>query len=252
VVHDIQPYDFQNEWLESAQEETKKATAARAAGTRWDFKPTWSVLKEHLFDLTDGNCAYCEAVCKHVGYGDVEHYRPKAKVAEDHGHPGYYWLAYDPHNYLPSCQICNQYVKKNHFPIADGGVRAQKPGDSLEDEQALLLNPSIHDYEEHLEFVPSVETENPGYARGISEEGKKTIEVMELNRAVLVDVRRQEQGSVRQSLKLAFIGAHSEEDPGRLARFISEVGSSTRQFLTAAVCEINAYYREFGLDSPFE
>jgi uncharacterized protein (TIGR02646 family) len=252
VVHKIDPYDFENEWQVSAQEETDKATAARQAGQSWEFKPLWGVLKEHLFDLTDGRCAYCEAVCKHVGYGDVEHYRPKAKVTEDDTHPGYYWLAYDRENYLPSCQICNQYVKKSHFPIAPGGVRAQQPGDSLEDEQALLLNPSVHDYEQHLEFVPSDETENPGYAKGISDEGKETIELMELNRDTLVDLRRQEQGSVQQALKMAFIQAITENNPGRLARFISNVHSGTRQFLTAAVCEINAFYKTWGLAPPFE
>ena len=48
-------------------------------------------------------------------------------------------LAYDHHNHLPSCQTCNRLAKKNHFPIT--GVRAYKPGDSLEDEEPLLRTP---------------------------------------------------------------------------------------------------------------
>ncbi|MGD8969558.1 MAG: hypothetical protein PVI07_18790, partial [Anaerolineae bacterium] len=47
VVHKIDPYDFENEWQVSAQEETDKATAARQAGQSWEFKPLWGVLKEH-------------------------------------------------------------------------------------------------------------------------------------------------------------------------------------------------------------
>jgi hypothetical protein len=75
---------------------------------------------------------------------------------------------------------------------------------------------------------------------------------MELNRDTLVDLRRQEQGSVQQALKMAFIQAITENNPGRLARFISNVHSGTRQFLTAAVCEINAFYKMWGLAPPFE
>lgn len=44
-------------------------------------------------------CCYCEALFRANGYGDVEHFRPKACYLTLEGktlvYPGYYWLAYD-------------------------------------------------------------------------------------------------------------------------------------------------------------
>lgn len=247
VVHLVESYDFSKDWLKRAKEETKKAIAARQAGLEWDFKAIWSDLKDHLLDLLNGKCAYCEADFRHVAYGDVEHYRPKAKVAEEEDHPGYYWLAYDPHNYLPSCQLCNQYAKKTHFPISESGVRAYKPDDPLEDEEALLLNPSINICSEHIEYVPSRKSEDPSYARGTSEEGRKTIEVMKLNRQELVNMRVQKQKYVRMEIKQSLVN----EDPDALNRILSEVVSGECSFFSAAFCEINDYYTNMGLSSPF-
>jgi len=72
-------------------------------------------------------CAYCERIYKL----DVEHYRPKAEVRDEHNnivqitdvagnlvdHPGYYWLCYEWSNLIPSCISCNREGGKNSkFP----------------------------------------------------------------------------------------------------------------------------------------
>jgi uncharacterized protein (TIGR02646 family) len=248
AVHAIEPYDFSEVWLEKAQEETQAVVAAYQAGQAWDFKPLWIELREHLLDLFQGKCAYCEADISYTGLGDVDQYRPKGKVAEDEDHPGYYWLAYDPENYLPSCQRCNQFGKRNHFPI--GGVRAYEPGDSLEDEEALLLNPYLDDYSEHLAFVPSVKLDHPGLAVGISEKGKATIEILDLNRPELVQMRRKEQANVRAAFKQAFMQAVVSEGPEAITDLLSEITRRERQFCTAAVCEIDDYYARIGFPPP--
>ena len=113
----------------------------------------WRELKWHLFDLFHGKCAYCEHKPQAGYVGDVEHYRPKGKVDEDPDHPGYYWLAYDETNLLPSCAFCNQNraAKLTHFPVA--GEHARDP-QSLAAEAPLLLNPynrQVNPFE-HLEF----------------------------------------------------------------------------------------------------
>ena len=248
VVHEIQPYDFREVWLKKAQEEIQRASAAYQAGQTWDFKPLWIELREHLLDLFRGKCAYCEAGIGHTGTGDVDQYRPKGEVAEDDNHPGYYWLAYDPQNYLPSCQRCSIIAKKNHFPI--GGVRAYEPGDSLEAEEPLLLNPYLDDYSEHLEFVPSVDLDDPGYAVGISEKGKVSIEILSLNRPELVQMRSMEQANVRTALKQSFMQAAVSESPEAIADLLSGITSRERQFRTAAICEINDCYAKIGLPPP--
>src|SRR5262249_341553 len=100
----------------------------------------WKELKWHLFELFHDKCAYCENKPL-AGYpGDVEHYRPKGKVDEDESHPGYYWLAYDETNLLPSCSLCNQprRAKLTHFPVKGAHSRDAR---KLAAEVPLLLNP---------------------------------------------------------------------------------------------------------------
>jgi hypothetical protein len=98
-----QPYDLQ-EWKNRAASQATKDEKKR---TEQGFKynnDLWSEIKQYLFDLSGGNCGYCETVTLVASYGDVEHYRPKKKVEEDPKHPGYYWLAYDVTNYVPCCR----------------------------------------------------------------------------------------------------------------------------------------------------
>src|SRR3954454_1457494 len=67
-------------------------------------------VRKALEELFHRKCAYCEISTARVDW-EVEHYRPKGRVAERQGHPGYYWLAYDWDNLFPSCTFCNQHRK---------------------------------------------------------------------------------------------------------------------------------------------
>jgi uncharacterized protein (TIGR02646 family) len=114
-----------------------------------------------------GKCAYCESPYVATQPVDSEHYRPKGGYFKGGQlkKPGYYWLAADWRNLLPSCVDCNRgriqhfadepkhlSGKTNFFPIADEKARATKPGAEAR-EQRLLLNPRLDDPEQHLEFV---------------------------------------------------------------------------------------------------
>lgn len=119
-----------------------------------------------------GKCAYCEKLIATDQHGDMEHYRPKGAVKDksgrsikitlndlEQGHPGYYWLAYDWRNLLPSCQLCNQgnirrgktwtAGKRNYFPLVSEDDRAKKPGEEIH-EQPLLINPTFEDPESFI------------------------------------------------------------------------------------------------------
>ena len=62
--------------------------------------------------LFHNKCAYCES---DLGDNlDVEHFRPKGGVTEEPGHSGYWWLAHDWTNLLPSCTPCNQ-TRRQHI-----------------------------------------------------------------------------------------------------------------------------------------
>lgn len=148
-------------------------------------------------------CAYCESQYDHVFDGDVEHFRPKGRVNEkDPQSPGYYWLANDWENLLLSCQHCNQrrrhelygdeFItpagKLDQFPLKEGYVHLTNPAQSLalEEEGRLLLNPCLSDDdpESHFEYE-----EEKAIIKGLSEKGRKSIEVYALRRPFLVSDR---------------------------------------------------------------
>ena len=84
-------------------------------------------VKEQLETDQHEKCCYCEATFNANGYGDVEHFRPKAayKIDGKLKYPGYYWLVYDWNNLMYSCQICNQKFKGNEFPLIDENNRVE-------------------------------------------------------------------------------------------------------------------------------
>ena len=157
----------------------------------------------------------------------MEHFRPKGGVTDeddntiflkdDHcslardesgapiPHPGYYWLAYEWRNLLPSCTVCNQpksigdkkIGKHNRFPVI--GVHAQTP-EEVENEQPLLINPASDEEddapENHLTMDP-----NTGLMGYRTERGEICIEIFGLNlRDQLVEERRGACREVRSLL----------------------------------------------------
>jgi hypothetical protein len=190
----IRPYDF-SDWQTRANEATDAAIKDHQDGIRpIRFKQAlWTELKWHLFELFRGKCGYCEWRPQTGASGDVEHFRPRHKVQEDPTHPGYYWLAYDVRNLLPSCELCNRARgKMTQFPVADN-LYAYKPED-LPKEKPLLLNPFDGDADplEHLNF------DEYGLVSGRTVRGDRSREVYHLNRAHLKEARREAQAKIEQ------------------------------------------------------
>ncbi|WP_175421746.1 MULTISPECIES: endonuclease [unclassified Bradyrhizobium] len=128
-------------------------------------------VKKRLEELFHGKCAYCESRYAFQAPVDVEHYRPKGRVEGEPNHPGYWWLAADWANLLPSCLDCNrrrkqvapvvsatltvlyeamQTGKQDSFPVL--GARALHEPDDLVTEQPLLLDPTRDEPDEHLAY----------------------------------------------------------------------------------------------------
>jgi uncharacterized protein (TIGR02646 family) len=106
-------------------------------------------------------CAYCEARPGHVSRPHIEHFRPKGLLQFE-------GKMFDWDNWLLSCGICNE-EKWRHFPEENG--------------QPLLLNPAEEEPSRHLCFVgPRL--------RGVTKRGKKTVELVELDRQALRDERK--------------------------------------------------------------
>ena len=169
-------------------------------------------LRNWLLDFVfNGKCAYCERkMIKNKEQAAAEHYRPKLAVrmmkseggghvlargpdGEPAKHPGYFWLALDWRNIVPSCAGCNALQGKlNQFPVsgdhcyavqltdqeiaAIGEEPTPVPGHSQlyflgsselnRRERPLLLHPYFDDPSEHLSF------DQYGTLTGLSDKGK--------------------------------------------------------------------------------
>jgi len=108
----------------------------------------WSELKELLREISNEKCWYCESIDDRSDNA-VDHFRPKNSVVDAPGHDGYWWLAFDWHNYRFACTFCNSARKsdetaggkQDRFPLWVEAKRARKPGDPIEDEEPILLDP---------------------------------------------------------------------------------------------------------------
>jgi uncharacterized protein (TIGR02646 family) len=146
-------------------------------------------VKDALRDAQHKKCAFCESCFDVTGYGDVEHFRPKAgykqRETDELKRPGYYWLAYEWANLFYSCQLCNQQFKRNLFPLKNGRRRARSHAHKLDKEEPLLVDPSRLDPADFIEFRGEYAHPTNG-----SREGIATIEILGLNREALVETRR--------------------------------------------------------------
>ena len=186
----VQAYNFQT-WRDEVKSANDLALAAKnKPGFEYE-NALWTKLKQYLFFISKGKCGYCEQRVTGVYAGDVEHYRPKKKVTDDPNHPGYYWLAYDANNYVPVCQKCNgARAKANHFPLDPASTRAAAPGANLSLEKPLLVNPlGSEDPTTHFAFVGPEGGEDFGKIIGITQAGKKSAEIYNLNRTELIEAR---------------------------------------------------------------
>jgi uncharacterized protein (TIGR02646 family) len=192
-----------SDWLKRTRSARQQMWAAN--GSSNDVKIDEALYKEQrerFFEAFHGKCAYCELrLAAGQRFGDVEHFRPKGRVTDIDGklvfstqqkHSGYFWLAYNWRNLLPSCLACNRpgtgpegltSGKWDRFPTLDKfwsdtawGVRREKP---------LLLNPWLDDPEEHLIF------DDTGVVGFRTRRGEVTIDVLGLNRDALIDDRRE-------------------------------------------------------------
>ena len=172
-------------------------------------------VKMTLEKLFHDKCAYCESSPAATGPWDVEHYRPKGRVAERRkDHPGYYWLAYKWENLFPACQFCNQSRKDapryddpqelpaqgklDQFPVEDENNRAMSHDADLTLETPLLLNPCLDNPERHLTY------DVQGQIHPIDENDRhatETIRICHLRRRRLRDDRARIVIRVRKVMK---------------------------------------------------
>lgn len=236
----LEEVDFSQHWSNELEDTIAKINDAIAKNQEPEFPSKWKIVKDHLIDLFHGKCAYCEAKFTATGFGDVEHYRPKGRVHGQQG-PGYYWLAYEPSNYLPSCQICNQRAKGDNFPIS--GMRAKSKDDPLNVENPLLMNPYQDNYEDHLEFIPTSggaphADRLPGGVISKTDKGKASIGTLEIYREPIREERIREMSYARMDIKDAYKKLGDTQNWDEFLRSLELYLSEERPFRTAVYYEI--------------
>jgi hypothetical protein len=159
-------YAFDQTWVEKEIEKIDnkwlKKAAIRTKGfiEKGFFEETssiWSSVKPVYMVLQNNKCIFCERQFEGVEYGriehDLEHFRPKGTVdvwpgagtdaprydfaTGDKFDAGYYWLAYDLHNYAAACKVCNSTFKDAFFPI--GADRVRLPGNEQDTPSSVEL-----------------------------------------------------------------------------------------------------------------
>jgi len=223
-------------WRRRAAQAREAACAQVQRGAKPDFNSEiWRDVKAGLLEMFLGKCAYCEVRITDGFWGDVEHYRPKRKVEEYKHHPGYYWLAYDTRNLLPSCQLCNQGKGKlNHFPVEDD-LPKTAPLD-LQSERPLLLNPyDDSPFLTDFTFPFDSETEEPtGFVESETLRGKTSIRVYNLNRDELQNSRKDAQLN-------AIYKYRQKRQEGRHVEFLDSVPNDRAPFTAARLAAILAW-----------
>jgi len=166
-----------------------------------------------LEELFHRKCAYCETVIAGATW-EVEHFRPKGRVAERADHPGYYWLAYEWRNLYPTCELCNKRRKDrplwgdlryagtggklDQFPLEDEALRAMSHTENLSLERPLLLDPCTDWPESHLRYDLLGQVQPAPADR----RARASITVFNLKRRRLRDLRRNRIDDVVALLKL--------------------------------------------------
>jgi uncharacterized protein (TIGR02646 family) len=147
-----------------------------------------------LTQLFQGKCAFCESSLLGETTMEVVQLRPPQNtldldgaLAGDH----YWWLAYAWENLYASCSACAR-LRGTRFPVA--GARLDPPP-AGHGEEPLLLDPCEDEPEQHFLYL------GDGTVVSDTERGRVTCDVFGLNRAQLVDARRETVAEVSAELE---------------------------------------------------
>lgn len=177
-------------------------------------------VKTQLIDEQAGKCCFCEADFTANGYGDVEHFRPKAGYqitpSGRLNRPGYYWLAYDWQNLFFSCQICNQQYKKNYLPLDDETRRARNHTLDHLAETLAILHPAADNPADHLTFNQHIISE-------LTPKGKRSITGFGLARTNINRARERHLQNVSTNVALAGfdLSSATQNEKDELSRLLN-------------------------------
>ncbi len=163
---------YSTDFLKRRTAKARSAADPRTEAFRlWRFRnnKAFKEIRATLEKTASGiqHCMYCES----GEAGDIEHFWPKSR---------YPLRAFEWTNYLLACSNCNSNHKRNQFPLDGEGL-------------PLLLDPTVDDPREHLEFLPLT-----GDYVELSSKGRHSINVFRLGRETLKRSRRNAWVSLQE------------------------------------------------------
>lgn len=193
---------------------------ARPLSSRLQERPifnseVWTETKPVLKELFNEKCAFCEVKLGASRVSEVDQFRPKGgslnldgDFAPDH----YWWLAYEWFNLYLVCPQCNRN-KASRFPVEGHRVKVPKGSRAklgaswyvrdLKIEKPLLLDPCEKGFDPDAHLIFDAET---GRVAGLTNRGKLTIEILDLNRSELVEGRKRVLSKVVTSVNGVIMG----------------------------------------------
>lgn len=176
----------------------------------------WGKLKDWLLSLSHNKCWFSEARDIY-SYMDVEHYRPKLEAKDLQGitRDGYWWLAFDYHNFRVCGNVGNRQ-KGGWFPLQIGSVISTYDHPCEESEVSYFLDPTNAD---DVNLIAFDEEGKATPAPGISDWDKErvliTISRLKLNEheAITLERRKVWQRMTREIDK--YLYAKSRNNLGR-------------------------------------
>ena len=139
------------EAIEAAEQARQDVAAEEDPDRRRELierhRDKWVAFRPHFERVFGEKCWYTE--CRNPGTDDdIDHFRPKGRVAEDASHGGYWWEALRWRNFRLSCHRANRLRispdtgntqgKGDHFPLLDPTQRWRDPGQPNHESPALL------------------------------------------------------------------------------------------------------------------
>ncbi|MGQ4607215.1 AAA family ATPase [Raoultella ornithinolytica] len=172
-----------------------------------------SAVIDELKRVQNNKCAYCEIALGGGSDRFISHYRPLSNAIDpknniEHVHC-YSWFAYEWQNLMLICEECNSY-KLNYFPIMGRTAYTFSSWKAAQImEQPILLNPFEDNPTSHLMF------DTDGMVFGNTEQGKATVDLLNLNRPSLQINRKK---TIVQTLELILFS----HDNNELSKTLSE------------------------------
>jgi uncharacterized protein (TIGR02646 family) len=197
----------------------------------------WNEASSALRTVFRDKCGYCETPLG-LSEAEIDHFRPKGGAVNLNGEKSpehYWWLAYEWKNLYSACREC-VVAKGNKFPVKGERTGIDTDWTEVQREKPMLLDPCADDPEQHLVFS------DEGLITATTERGEVTIDVLGLNRVMLVERRRSEIVSIQRVLLSSFVRMIGDEAATKT--ILLDLLSPSRPFAAASRQYIHRWIRE--------